>query len=140
MLADGAWKATFAPDAVDSEDVEVRERVSRSTIGWRLVGFNGTTGSSSSSELYWESGTMTRGSSRSSDTECCTSARDMGFLVRESDAAVRRRFGGGLFSFSWESFALRFSGLIAGIETLGTVCESGIDTFSSFSRNSSNCD
>jgi len=115
------------PAVVEPESIEaVRERLRRSIMGLRDVGLGIGVSSSLSDEEYWESGIMVRGSSRSSETECWTSANVIGFLVRLSEGAVRRRWGGGRFSFSWESVGLRLSGL-TGAAAESPVCESGIE-------------
>jgi mediator of replication checkpoint protein 1 len=72
-------------------------------------------------------GTMMRGSSRSSETEVCTSASVIGLRVRLSEAAVRRMFGGGRFSFCDEEGDLRLRGLMgAGMAAVSAAWESGM--------------
>jgi len=145
-VAEAEWNAKFVSSVVEVvvvEDVEVRERVRRSMV----MGFEGlsvcvgrpTSSSSSLSERYCESGTIIRGSSKSSETECSMSAMDIGFLARVSEAAVRRMLGGGRFSFSCESVDLRFKRLMEGV-VMAAVWESGME-MSSFSVGlSSDCD
>jgi hypothetical protein len=56
---------------------------------------------------------------------------------------VRRMFGGGRFSFSWESLDLRLRGLSAVgtdvVVVVSGVCESGME-MSSFAEGCSSCD
>src|SRR5690242_6471481 len=135
VARDGAWNARPPALSCDSSNVDCRLSVRRSTTALR-TGLSTTSSSESESDAYWLSGIMMRESSSSSETEFCTSASVIGRRARP--LSVRRKFGGGRFSF-WEVGGdLRFRGLDEGILS-ESVWESGMTISASAPNTSCGC-